>query len=163
MKELNLADLLRHIGSKLTVLFSELPAAIKSLERQREDFDFSKFDGDAAGLMSAGNVGGDAFADDDEDEEHNLATKDYLQFVNQETSVGDEFGDEGYMFSEFEDDDDDNAFANTTLDNINVFKSFKDTFEGLQSHDAEKYALVVGGLTQEEQEILNNVITAASA
>ncbi|ODV83793.1 hypothetical protein CANARDRAFT_9353 [[Candida] arabinofermentans NRRL YB-2248] len=156
LKSLKIDGLLPQFGSSLATLFSELPKAIKDMEKRRSEY------------TSDPDINGDVFENEDDEgfdedgDDGNTAADDYLQFLDQQSEItaGSSFASQ---FGLEDDEDDEDPYSNTALDNINVFKAFKDRFVSIQSTDPTKYSMIVSTLTGEQQDILTNIINIASS
>jgi hypothetical protein len=160
---LQVSTLVPQFGQKLAILMEKLPDAIQELEKRRKEFD-----GDATNDNDAFDYatydGGD---DDDEWENEDVdddgaAGDDYMNFLAEEAkkleSTNKAWG--GENDDEWDDDEDliEDALANTILDNVNVFSTFKEAVLRIKGEDPVKYQVVFGGLNGDEQAVLQNVL-----
>lgn len=147
------------VGSKLSVLFKELPVAIKNFETQRMDFN-------EADYLSMQNINSqydeepeldDNFSDGSGEHENTDNTKEYLDFLQQENS---RLGSSGISLEDdpvYED-----PLATTPLDNINPFQIFKDFSNSLQNSNPAMYGLVFDNLTPNERQIFVDIFEVST-
>ncbi|OUM51652.1 hypothetical protein BVG19_g766 [[Candida] boidinii] len=156
LKELKIESIIPEFGTKLVLLLTILPQAMKEMENRRINYDPEKHF--AGNIIGAGGEEGD-WEDEDEDTietSANAAADDYLKFLEEQKEIIDNGGN-AFGFQDDEDDFDEDPYSNTVLDNINVFKAFKDCFITAQSSDANKYSLLISKLTPSDQEILQSI------
>lgn len=150
--EYQLASFLPQFGHKLAILMGKLPTAIQELDKKRKEYDGESIVGKELGYSD------EWYNEDVEEDAEAPARDDYLDFLTEEAKklnsggFGDEFDED------FDDELVEDAMANTILDSVNVFYDFKETALKVQSADSNRYQQLFGGLTAEEQEILQTVI-----
>lgn len=157
---------IKQLISALVFLLKILPDAIKSLEERRQNFN----ELDDAGMQrlweqeqeAFNNFKGD-FNDDEEDfegegeeEEGGANDEEYDSFLRQQ--------EENFKLksSGFYDEEDEqiheDPLSSTPLDNLNVFKYFKDFLVNLQANELHKYQLLFGTLGDSDQQVVKDII-----
>lgn len=144
-------------GQNLALLLTEIPKAINDMEKKRKEFAEDEFQ--TPGFLLPAGAGapedGDDSAEAEFDEENfdleaedldDLLDKDYMN----------QFG--FITGGDLEED----PYASTPLDHINVFRSFKVFLQLMQESCPAIYSGLVSTLDQQQQSTLSNIIRIAS-
>lgn len=146
---LNLDTILVQIGTVIAQLIARFPATLKSLEEKRKEY--------SSGDYSAGgyNDWEDGFEDDDENEEPTGEDdiKQYMEMLKNDSNAlkfvnGDAFGD-----SDDFDDLEEDPLTGSILDEVNIYDVFKSSINHLQQSDANKYQVIVGNMSADDQNV----------
>lgn len=140
------------IGSKLSSLFNELPAAIRNFEKQRVEFN----DADFLNFDSLNSAVTEAYDDDESDDEETTHTAYYKNFLEQEDSRLSNFGFSEETEPVFED-----PLASTPLDTIDPFQIFKNLSSSLRTSDPGMHSLVFDHLNDSERQVLVDILETA--
>lgn len=149
---LSLQNLLPQSGSKLTMLMSLFPQALRHLEEKRKEYT-----SDVLNTDQFDNFG--TWDDEGEDEEPIDEEQAYLEFLKDEANNLRIVNGEAGAFGEFEDFDDleEDPLSGSVLDDINIYDVFKTVVGGLQN-DHEKYGIFASGLSAEDQNTLAQLV-----
>lgn len=139
------------IGSKLSSLFNELPAAIRNFEKQRVEFN----DADFLNFDSLNSAVTEAYDDDESDDEETTHTA-YKNFLEQEDSRLSSFGFSEETEPVFED-----PLASTPLDNIDPFQIFKNFSSSLSTSNPGIHSLVFDHLKDSERQVFVDILELA--
>ncbi|QPG76986.1 hypothetical protein FOA43_004380 [Brettanomyces nanus] len=157
LTQMDLGKFVPQSGINLAVLLTEIPQAISDLEKKRKEFNSEEAKFNDSTFIPAGIHDDDDDDDwEDENEEENLDDLTGESELVMDSDYLDQFG-----FSTEEGLDDD-PYVNTPLDNLNVFKTFKDFMFTTQSGDTEKYSQILSVLTTNQQHTLSNIVQIAS-
>lgn len=149
MNALQITTLAPKFGSSLATIMDKLPTAMRDLEKKRKEFE-SAVDNDNEGAIYEGE------GEWEDDEEDGAQTDDYLEFLTQEAEKLKQNG-----FYDGDDDDEElqeDPLANDVLDGVNVFSTLREVVLQCQSSDAEKYQMIFGTMTGDEQAVIKDVI-----
>lgn len=141
-------------GSKLSVLFGELPGAMRNFEKQRVEFDQADF-------LAYDNLHqGPSHTYDDEsdvsDEEGAANTNEYMEFLKQENNKLSHIWVSEETEVVLED-----PLASTPLDNVNAFQIFKDFSQSLRTTNPGIYSLVFDNLSESERQVFVDIFETA--
>lgn len=145
------------IGSYLAHLFTQLPIAIKKLEKQRSTFQAvseelpqvigfdSGLDNDFDGELEASSK--------DSDDSDDAATNEYLDFLNKENNkfTGPDEDDSEPVYED--------VLGSTPLDGIDPIAIFRNFSSSLQANNVPVYNQVFGNLNDNERQALSNILT----
>lgn len=147
------------VGSSLSILFKELPAAIRNLDKQRKEFSTDQFEYDNAMFGS-----GPSYDEEDSDfedeapsadapaESNDISKEKALEMLKQES---------GY-FSSFDDEDEaihEDFLGVSPLDTVDPFAIFKEFSTTLQVNNPALYGAVFNGLAEEERQIFIDIFS----
>ncbi|KAG7750960.1 hypothetical protein KL912_000093 [Ogataea haglerorum] len=143
LKQLQLEELISAAGSTLADHFAKLPAAINDLQKKRADFNADE-------QLVENEFAQPVFNDEAED----VDDDDIADYVLQN------MGRDPDLLHAEDDEYEEDPFSNTVLDNVNVFRAFKDSFTQVQG-DAEKYTKMTAHLTNEQLQTLQTIVNVA--
>lgn len=148
---------LGQISKGLVSVVGRLPEAIKHREELDKDFDASEDYGKSDDLFDDWN---DAEEDDDEegDDEGHSNAKEYLDFLDTETSHFQEHLSGGFYSTLHGLEEE--PLAETILDSVNPFSAVKDTFMRLQETNAARYQVLTANYTPEEIKIIDEATSS---
>lgn len=152
LTSMKLSRFLPQVGINLAVLLTSTPSAISNLEKKRKKV--ATDDDKNVGNLELPEVGEGSDVEGEEGDQKEGAG-------NGESIIFDESYLAQYGFSTVEELEED-PYANTPLDNINIFKAFKDFMLATQSADSNKYNQIVSNLSQDQQTTMSNIIQIAS-
>ncbi|KAG7853585.1 hypothetical protein KL941_000635 [Ogataea angusta] len=139
LKQLQLEELVSAVGSTLADHFAKLPAAINDLQKKRADFN-------AEEQFVEDQFAPPVFNDEAEDADDDDLADYVLENMGRDSDL-----------LRVEDEYEEDPFSNTVLDNVNVFRAFKESFTQVQG-DPEKYTKLVARLANEELQTLQNIV-----
>lgn len=148
------------VGSNLALLFRELPAAIRNLEKQRKEFSAEDFDYDNAMFGSSGQFDGDDDSDYEEEESQkfvsnsdSVSTQTIMDSINNESDV---FG------SDFDETIHEDFLGLSPLDEVDPFALFKEFSTTLQVNNPALYNAVFNDLGDSERQIFVDIFAVQS-
>lgn len=149
------------IGTKLSLLFRELPAAIRNLEKQRKDFNAGEFDYDNAMFGNSGS-----YEEEDSDYEDEVAAGDEVgeSGVLSEKAL-ESIKQSGGFFTSFDDDEEvacEDFLGLSPLDEVDPFAIFKEFSTSLQVNNPALYEVVFNSLAESERQIFIDIFSVQS-
>lgn len=142
---------LGQISQGLVSVLRHLPDAIKKREALDKNFDASEALGKDDGLYDEWN---DEDEDDDAEGFDQESTKEYLDFLEAETS---HLGDLSGGFYSTLDGLEEEPLAETVLDSVNVFTAVRDVFLNLKQNNAARYEVLTANYTPEDMAFIDEV------
>lgn len=139
------------LGSSLSKLFHELPAAIRNFEKKRVEFNLA----DYLTLESLNSVT-QAYDDEESEDEGSTNTAYFQNFLEEEDTRLSGFGYSEETEPVYED-----PLASTPLDNVNPFQIFKDLTSSLRTNNPGMYSLVFDHLNDSERQVFVDVFEMA--
>lgn len=155
LTQMNLGGLIPQLGKNLAVLLTQIPKAISELEKKRKEM------ADTNNEITDDFILDDTDDESEEDENNEQEGKDLAEAAETGGFVLDDDYIEQYGFAT-DDSFDEDPYANTPLDNLNIFKTFKDFILSMQSSDSNKYNSIISELSPEQKDTLSNIVQIAS-
>lgn len=146
---------LGQISKGLVSVIGRLPEAIKHREELEKNFDASEDYKDD--LYDDWNDAEEE-EDEEEDEEEHSSTKEYLDFLDNETSGIQEGLNEGFYSTLHGLEEE--PLSETILDLVNPFAAVKETFMRLQESNPSRYQVLTGNYTAEEIKIIDEATSS---
>lgn len=157
LSQMNLEGVIPQFGKNLTILLTAVPKAISELEKKRKEM----ADTDGSNEITDEFIFGDNDEDSDEDENNEQENRDLAEAAETGGFVLDDDYIEQYGFAT-DDTFDEDPYANTPLDNLNIFKTFKDFILSVQASDSNKYSSIISQLNPEQMDTISNIVQIAS-
>lgn len=142
---------LGQISKGMVSVIGRLPEAIKAREALDKDFDGTEDFDDDDGIYDEWN---DEDEDDDADGDDETTTKEYLEFLESETSNLQGGGLSSGFYSTL-DGLEEEPLAETVLDSVNPFIAIRDMFVNLKHNNEARYQLLTANYTPDEVTVID--------
>lgn len=148
LNSMMLTNMLGACGGSITKILTEIPKAIKELEKKRAEYTDKSWANEQTYTINAlgqedENVGGEVPGEDDGELDYEHLFADGAKF--------------DFMVDDNELDED--PYSNTNLDKVNIFQEFQNFVVKTQSNEADKYALIFGGLSDSDKHALTTILS----